>query len=75
MTLHGHFFNRSSNKFKIHAGLSKFRISIPAASLKDWKDRRKDKFHPGGVYAVSSFDGKSYAAVAGGDDSCYKKLK
>ena len=29
---------------------------------------------PGGVYAGSSLDGKSYAAVAVGDNSCYKKL-
>ena len=43
------FFNKSSNKFKIHAGLLKFRISIRAASfnLNDRKDQRKDKFSPG----------------------------
>ena len=41
------FFNNSSKKFKIHAGLSKVRISIRAASLNDRKDQRKHKFSPG----------------------------
>ena len=66
-------FNNSSNKFKIHARLSKVRIRTRAASLNDRKDRKKDKFFAM-VYAGSSFGAKSYAAVAGGDNSCYKKL-
>ena len=45
-------FNNSSNKFKIHAELSKVRISIRAASLNVRKDRRKDKFSPGGCVLV-----------------------
>ena len=44
--LTGPFFNNSSNKFKINAGLSKVRISIRAASLNVRKDRRKDKSSP-----------------------------
>ena len=40
------FFNNCSNKFEIHAALSKFRISVQAASLNDRKDRRKNKFSP-----------------------------
>ena len=47
MTLHGHFFDNISNKFKINAGLSKVRINIRAASLNVRKDRRKDKFSSG----------------------------
>ena len=74
MNLHGHFLNNGSNNFKIHAGLSKVRISIRAASLNGRKDRRKDKFSRG-VYASSSFDVNSYAAVDGGDNSCCKKIK
>ena len=41
------FFSNSSNKFKIHARLSKVRISIRAASLNVRKDQRNDKFSPG----------------------------
>ena len=55
--------------FKIHAGLSKFRISIRAASLNDRKDRRKDKFSPGKCMLVIFFDSNTYAVVAGGDKS------
>ena len=40
-------FNNSSNKFKIQAGLSQFRISIRAASLNVRKDRRNNKFSSG----------------------------
>ena len=53
----------------MHAGLSKVRISIRAASLNDRKDRRKDKFSPGECVLVIFFDANNYAVVAGGDNS------
>ena len=47
------FFNNSSNKFKVHARLSKVRISIRAASLNVLKDRRKDILTGGSVCSAT----------------------
>ena len=38
------------------------------------KAEEKTNSTPWGVYAGSSFDANSYAVVAGGDNSSYKKL-
>ena len=45
---------------------------IRAASLNVRNGRKKRQILPGGVYASSSFDAGD---MAGGDNSCYKKLK
>ena len=73
MTLHGHFIIILATSSKYTRDFRKFVLAYERQVFKNVrKDRRKDKFSPGGVYASSSFDAGD---VAGGDNSCYKKSK